>query len=346
MIPGPNIAWALSILRYARHEGFDLLHSHGYKGNILFGLIPRKIRKIPMVSTLHGWTSTNGFSKLRLYEWFDAKSLKFIDTVALVSNAMKSHPKLKGLKGINFHIIPNGIPISKPQLNDSTINQFNQPTTQFDQSTNQPFNQHNQSPIQFNNLKNQQFDKEILDFCSKGYTIGTIGRLSIEKGHTYLIEAVEILIKDRIDAKLVIIGAGGEKRNLEIMIKKLGLGENILLPGYRGDAKRYIPFFDVFVISSLTEGLPITILEAMLAKVPIVATKVGGIPLALEDGRSGILVPAEDAQALAAAILQIYRDKKKREALVRAAFYNLINNYSSNHMALNYLNVYEKLLGS
>ena len=92
MIPGPNLAGALKILGYSKKNNFNILHSHGYKLNILFGFMPKAICKIPIVSTLHGYTSANGYSKMRLYEWLDRKSLKFIDAVVCVSHAMRNHP--------------------------------------------------------------------------------------------------------------------------------------------------------------------------------------------------------------------------------------------------------------
>ena len=114
MRPGPNYLGAMQILRFVHSEGFAILHSHGYKGNIFFGFMPKFIRKIPIVSTIHGWTSTNNsFTKMKIYEWFDSKSLKYIDAIVLVSKAMKSHPRLKNQNGINFHVIPNGIPVFK-----------------------------------------------------------------------------------------------------------------------------------------------------------------------------------------------------------------------------------------
>jgi len=85
MRSGPNIVWAIKILLFAQKNAFDLMHSHGYKGNILFGFMPKPVRKLPLISTLHGWTSTTGFSKMRVYLWLDSLSLRFIDAVVLVN---------------------------------------------------------------------------------------------------------------------------------------------------------------------------------------------------------------------------------------------------------------------
>jgi len=325
MRPGPNIMGARKILQFAHQDAFDLMHSHGYKGNILFGFVPKKVRKLPLVSTIHGYTSTNAFTKMRLYEWLDTKSLKFIDAVVLVSNAMKSHPRLKSLNGNNIHVIPNGIPISDNQFDNLTIQQLDQ------------------SPIQFDNSINQPFDKEIEDFCKKGFTIGSIGRLSTEKGYRYLIETLELLVKGEIDARLVIIGEGYERDCLEGLVARFGLSDRVMLPGYREDAREYIPYFNAFVICSLTEGLPITLLEAMQAKIPVVATKVGGIPEVLQNGKDGLIVEPRDSQSLARALSRIYLDPILCDELTNFAYQKVNTDYTSEKMALQYLDIYHKL---
>ena len=109
--PGPNVVGASKVLKFAWDEKVDLLHSHGYKGNILFGFLPRAIRRIPMVSTLHGWTWSGGINRMRIYEWLDALSLSFVDRVITVSSAMQNHPRLKNRRGLALEVVPNGIPL-------------------------------------------------------------------------------------------------------------------------------------------------------------------------------------------------------------------------------------------
>ena len=331
MRPGLNYLGTMEILRFAHKEGFHILHSHGYKGNILFGLLPRKLRKIPMVTTLHGWTSTNGFSKMRLYEWLDRKSLKYIDSVVLVSNAMKYQPKLKDLKDINFHVIPNGIPIPENRINESIKQRFNQSQTQETQATQQT-------------QATRNLDSDILDFCLKGFTIGSIGRLSAEKGYKYLIEALRLLINEGLDARLTIIGEGYEREYLERSAAQSDLSNRVLMPGYREDAKQYLPFLDVYAIPSLTEGLPLTLLEAMQAKVPIVASKVGGIPEVLDNGRSGLLVKPCKPDAFAEAISLLSSDKNLAKQMTNIAYQQVTTHYASKNMALGYLDIYKGLI--
>jgi glycosyltransferase involved in cell wall biosynthesis len=310
MRPGPNIAGALKLLRFAHAEGFDLMHSHGYKGNILIGLLPKFIRKLPLLTTLHGWTSVTGLSKLKAYELLDSLSLNFMDAVVLVNKGMLNNPKLKQRNQLYLHIINNGIPPGKNQKDSAAEN----------------------------------LDPAILDFCSKGFIVGSIGRLSSEKGYEYLINAIDLLVDSGIDVRLAIIGEGDKRDYLEKLISQKELTGKVLLPGYRDNAKNYLRFFNVFVISSLTEGLPISILEAMQAKVPIVASEVGGIPDTLDNGNAGLLVKPCKKSDLSEAIIKIYHDADLAERLINNAYQRVNTSYSSKAMALEYFNVYKKLI--
>lgn len=330
MRSGPNYAGALKIIRFAQKEGFNIIHSHGYKGNILFGLLPKKIRKLPIVATLHGWTSSDSFTRMKMYEWLDAFSLKFIDAVVLVNKGMFSNPKLKSLNNIKFYIINNGIPIPDLQYNNSNDQPFNQSVTQQTQQT------------QRTQLTNS-LDSSILDFCSKQYTIGSIGRLSEEKGYRYLIEAFNLLIQKGINSNLIIIGEGKERNFLERLIEKYRLTDRVLLPGYCFSARNYLTYLDIFVLPSLTEGLPITLLEAMQAKVPIVATRVGGIPDVLKNNIDALLVEPRDQENLAKSINLVFDNSKLGDRLVSRSYNKVMSEYTVEKMAMKYLEVYSLL---
>jgi glycosyltransferase involved in cell wall biosynthesis len=317
MKAGPNVFGALKILRFAKTAGFDLMHSHGYKGNILFGFMPRPIRRLPLVSTVHGYTSTNGISKIRLYEWLDARSLKFIDRVVVVNKGMLENPRLKKVRGVKFHVVNNGIPMDPPPV-----------------------------PAAKEVERSDALDKTIVGFCKRGFTVGSVGRLSEEKGYKYLIKAVRKLGMEGVDARLLILGEGAQRSELERLVGEFGIGDRVLMPGYRNEAKRYIHLMAVFVISSLTEGLPMTLLEAMQAGVPIVATRVGGIPDVVADGEAGVLVQPRNPNALAEAIGKIKKDEGLNASLTARARRLLEDRYSSKKMALEYCDLYGKVLSA
>jgi glycosyltransferase involved in cell wall biosynthesis len=305
---GPNVFGALQIIRLARENGFSVIHSHGYKGNILLGFVPAKIRKIPMVTTLHGWTSTKAFSKMRLYEWLDGFSLRFMDRVVLVSESMLSNRRLRnGRQQLRTVVINNGVPAD---VSEALV-----------------------PPAD-----------PIAAFCSSGFVVGSIGRLSPEKGHRLLVDAVHSIHAQGFPAKLVIIGEGPEREALQQKIGELGLEFHVLLPGYREYASRYLPFFDAFVLPSLTEGLPITILEAMRAGVPIVSTTVGGVPEVLQQGRAGILVPAPRAADLAEGVRKVISDGTSISDMTEIARKLVDLKYSAHSMAMHYCAIYEDVL--
>lgn len=329
MRPGPNYLGALKILKFAHHEGFDLMHSHGFKGNIFYGFMPKNIRKLPLLTTLHGWTSTNSLTKMRLYVWLDSKSFRYIDAVVCVSEAMKSHPKLKVIKGNNLHIVHNGIPALD----------FHTPSQHRDIATSTP----SSYLPSFSASDPPSVDQSIIDFCKKGCTIGSIGRLSFEKGFNNLIDAIKIAQNNCEDLRLVVMGEGQERRNLERRIYKLSLEEKILLPGYRRNAKMYLPYFKLFILPSLSEGFPITILEAMQMGTPIISTKAGDVPKILNNGEAGLLVANSKPLDLAHAIQRLHRDPDLGNELAIQAKKIFKENYSSQIMASKYLDIYRFL---
>jgi glycosyltransferase involved in cell wall biosynthesis len=328
MRPGPNMAGAMKVLQFARNEKVYILHSHGYKGNILFGLMPRWIRRIPMVTTLHGWTWTGGWSRMAVYEWLDRLSLHFIDRVVVVSEAMKAKVGIK-----DIYVINNGIPID---TNDSIDSINNNSATNAINATNS---------INAINALNA-IDAEIVSFCNSGYTIGSIGRISPEKGYDILLKAISEVSESVHEIRLVILGEGGERGYLEAEVKRLGLDDKVLMPGYVANASRFLPLFKVFVLSSLTEGLPMVILEAMRAGVPIIATRVGGIPEVLENGAAGILIDSGNYLALVKKLKEIISNPTTSSQWSQAAKLRVNSLYSSLTMAENYMGIYKIVLQS
>jgi glycosyltransferase involved in cell wall biosynthesis len=305
---GPNFLGAWNILYYARSSNINILHTHGYKGNILLGFVPKRFRKLPLVSSVHGWTNVSKFSKLRLYEWADGLSLKNVDAVCLVNETMLAHPRLAGMRRDKLHIIPNGIP-------------------------------------EFDEIQHVHGDEdEIVEFCRNRFTIVSIGRLSKEKGYIFLIQAFAKIIVEVPEARLLIIGEGPERTALEDTVRALGLTRKVMLPGYRENARRYLSYCRLFVLSSLTEGLPITLLEAMQTGIPVVATAVGGIPSIVKPSITGALVPPGDSWKLSESIFEKYKSYENATQAAKTAKHLIRDEYSSAKMAHCYCELYKTLL--
>ncbi len=149
--------------------------------------------------------------------------------------------------------------------------------------------------------------------------IGIIGRLDKVKGHKYFFEAAKIVLKERQDVLFVVIGDGDLRDSLESMVVKLGIEGNVKFLGHCNDILPLTSLLDIFVSTSLSEGLPMAHAEAMAQQLAIVATAVGGVPEIIEDNKSGLLVPAKDSEKIASAILRLLQDKILREKLTKGA---------------------------
>lgn len=298
---------SLEILRYAREWKAEILHSHGYKGDILIGLLPRRFRRIPALTTIHGWTSAKILGKVGVYQVLGALAMKNLDAVVAVSLRIPEYPVLKALR-IRPCVIENGLPrLEFPQ-----------------------------------GLFERKYP-ELERKCAGRLKLAAIGRLSPEKGFDLLIHALSILRENGLDPILVIFGEGSERRRLEESIRRLELTGSVFLAGYCEKAYKCLPFFDAFVLPSHSEGLPLTLLEAMQAGVPVVATRVGEIPRVLEQGLFGELASPGDVRGLASAIETVLRDLGSARARASAARERALKDYSAERMAIQYLDLYRSV---
>jgi glycosyltransferase involved in cell wall biosynthesis len=149
--------------------------------------------------------------------------------------------------------------------------------------------------------------------------LGAVGRLSPEKGHVHLVRALPAILAAFPQAGLVLAGDGPERRGLEAEARRLGLDDRIEFLGHRRDVHRILASLDLFVQPSLYEGFGLSLLEAMAAGLPVVASRIGGIPEIVDDGESGVLVPAGDPEGLAAAAVALLRDPQRARRLSETA---------------------------
>ena len=158
-----------------------------------------------------------------------------------------------------------------------------------------------------------------LGLPEEAVVIGTIGRLNAQKGHTHLLDALALLRTRLPDLWTLIVGDGDLMDSLKEQAARLGLGDRVVFAGHRTDVPDLLAALDVFCISSLYEGTPLALFEAMAAGRPIVSTAVDGCREVLEDGVSGLLVPPADAEALAGALERVVTNAELRGALGRRA---------------------------
>jgi glycosyltransferase involved in cell wall biosynthesis len=174
--------------------------------------------------------------------------------------------------------------------------------------------------------------------------VGVIGRLVWQKGFEYFIDAIPDVLKRVKKAKLLVVGEGVLKGELEIKSKQLKLEDKIIFTGFRSDIKDILASIDIFVMPSLREGLPMILLEAMAMAKPIVATNIEGIKEVLENGETGILVPPKDARALTAAIIDLLIHNDKAYQIGMAARRVVRARFGVDVMVQKVARVYEELL--
>lgn len=176
-------------------------------------------------------------------------------------------------------------------------------------------------------------------------TVGNIGALVAHKGQRYLVDAAPAVVRALPDAHFLIFGEGDLRPALTRQIKHLGLDHRVSLVGFRPDIISLLKGLDLFVMSSITEGLGTSILDAMAASKAVVGTTAGGIPEAIEDGVTGLLVPPHNAGALSDAILRLLRDEPLRRRMGAAGLERVRALFSVDRMVDETLAAYERVAG-
>lgn len=172
--------------------------------------------------------------------------------------------------------------------------------------------------------------------------IGNVAALAAHKGQRHLVAAAARVVREVPDARFLIVGEGELRETLERQIHGLALQRHVMLTGFRADALGLIKSFDLFVMSSVTEGLGSAALEAMACSRAVVATRAGGLPEAVADGETGLLVPPHDEPALARAIVTLLRDPERRRAMGEAGRARVVREFSVEKMVRDTLAVYER----
>lgn len=174
--------------------------------------------------------------------------------------------------------------------------------------------------------------------------VGNVAALVPHKGQRHLIGAAARVVREVPDARFVILGEGELRESLERQIKDLGLERHVVLGGFRNDVIGIIKSFDVFVMSSITEGLGTSILDAMACAKAVVGTRTGGIPEAVRDNETGLLVPPHDEAAMAAAIVRLLKESALRARLASSGRQRAAEYFGVDRMVNETLHVYESRL--
>jgi glycosyltransferase involved in cell wall biosynthesis len=289
-----------------RRHNVVIWHGHDYKSNAA-GLWLRRRWPMKLVTTVHGWVRRT--RKTPLYYAVDRWCLPRYDKVICVSPDLFDRCLALGMPRDRCLLVENAI-----------------------------------DTLEFCRRHNMLAAKRMLGLTDR-FLIGAVGRLSAEKGFDVLIRAVDVLIGEGCDVALVIIGDGDERSALEDLVRSLGRTDRISLVGFHDDPIAWYEAMDAFALSSRREGLPNAVLEAMSLEVPIVATRIAGLPKIITDGDNGLLVAADDAAALAEGIRRLYVDRSLSTRLAASARATIEERYAFGRRMEKIAAVYDDLLG-
>lgn len=302
----PDAKIVWRVRRLLKDLGPDILHTHLYHPNYYGRLAALGLGLKGVVASVHNVYTRRKFHR-RLWNFLLSWATDFV--VAVSPEVWQDVRRYDAVPLSRLLLLPNGVSLQALEVPQS-----------------------------------REEAKEILGVS--GFCLGTVGRLEEQKGHAYLLDALPPILEEVPDTTVLLAGEGRLRQSLEKQARDLGLADRVRFLGLRRDVPLVYRALDVFVLPSLWEGLPLALLEAMGAGLPVVATRVGGVKTVIQDGVNGRLVPAGAPPPLAAAIVELAREPRRRTGMGQAARKTVEEHYSREAMLMKlaafYLELYER----
>jgi glycosyltransferase involved in cell wall biosynthesis len=299
----------VKIARSVKKWGIDIVHAHQYTC-FFYGVLARLLARRRLIFTEHGRFYPDVKSWKR--RAFNAVFARFCDRVTAVSRGVKeSLARVEGFDPRAIEVIYNGVDARRFATGSAAE------------------------------------ARKRLGIPPGASVVGTVGRLDAIKNQTLLIRGFERVREGLPGALLLVVGDGPERARLQALAAELGLDGDIRFLGQRDDIDLLLPAFDVFVLSSLSEGTPMTLLEAMASSTAIVSTAVGGIPEILEDGKEALLIDpsAPEPETLAACLRRVLLDRELAARLAGRARERFLREFTLDVVTAKYLAMYRELAG-
>jgi glycosyltransferase involved in cell wall biosynthesis len=308
----PGVDWrcARSLADLFHRERVDVVHAHQY-GPFFYSALARHFgARMPIVLTEHGREFPDNTS--RTHHLANRLLLRRRDRVAGVGREVRRGLIDKeGFPARRVEVIYNGIDLS---------------------------------PYEDRGPDRDMVLRE-LGVVPGDLLVAQVARLVTIKDHATAIRTIEQLTRSRRDVCLVLVGDGPEAGLIEAMIRERGLAGRVRMLGRRLDVPRLLRAADLALLTSVSEGIPLSLIEAMAAGLPVVATRVGGVPEVVEEGRTGLLAPAGDHEALAGLLLRLAGDPDLRARMGRAGRERARELFSEDRMVAEYEQIYRELAG-
>jgi glycosyltransferase involved in cell wall biosynthesis len=272
----------------------------------VYAYIAMRRTNTPLVSTCHTWYDND--LTVSLYGAADRFILRNYAAVVAVSEDVRQRLLKAGVRKEKIYIVRNGIDLRPFDNAAPSLREISSPDN---------------SPI-----------------------VGLIGRLAPEKGVDIFLRAAARVVAELPSTKFVVIGEGPDREQLELLVDELQIRKDVFMLGRRDDMPSVYASLDIMVSASRHEGLPMAILEGMASSRPVVATAVGAVPDVIVDGHTGVLVPSENVEVLAAKIMALLNNAMQRENLGAAAKKLIEEEFSAERMTTDYLHIYEQAIAT
>jgi glycosyltransferase involved in cell wall biosynthesis len=297
----------LQFARLLRRHQIDVIHAHGYKATIV-GAMAARLTGARLVRTEHGRLEPEHRRWVRLKMRLNSRLEKVISRLAADAVVFVSNDVRSASRSAGRRtlqkVIYNGIEPLPPSTDVAL----------------------------------EGFDRD-----RRLFNVGIIGRLVGVKGHAHLLQAMERL-RGLKNLRLYVFGDGPLETHHRLRAEQAGLTGVVRFMGFRPNVQDYLRRLDLLVMPSLHEGLPFTLLEAMYHRIPVVASRVGGLAEVIRDDVNGVLIQPGDPAGLAAAIEQLYHDADRRRRISDNAYQTVIGNFLIDGMAEQYLATYREAM--
>lgn len=309
----------VKIYKFIKAGDFDIVHTHLAKAGVL-GRLAAYLAGTPIIiHGLHGITFHKGlnFFSRNIYLFFEKIAGKFTDAFISVGEDLKKiyiEARIGNPK--NYFVVYSGV----------DLNRF--------------YNVDNLSKKEKNNLRTD------FGLSEEDVVIGMIATLEYRKGHKYAIEVAKRLVVNNPNVKFIFVGDGNLKNDLMIDVKKNGLDKNIIFTGYLNEVERVFAVCDIILLTSLWEGLPQVLVQAVAASRPIISFDVEGVREIVVDGKNGIIVPIKNVDCLVDKIKYLISNPEKAILMGKEGRALIGDRWKIERMIEQTVSIYEKLIDS
>lgn len=300
----------IEIYRFIKKNNIEIVHTHSSKAGIL-GRWAAKLAEVKViVHTVHGWSFNDYQPQLvrRLFIWLERFTAQFTDKLIVVSN----YDKQKGLdnrigKENKYSLIRYGVDYAEFNIKDQNI-------------------------------------REELGINPNDLVVGMVACFKPQKSPRDFIKLAFLTKRILPETRFLLVGDGILRKETEKLIHKFNLEKQIILTGWRKDIPRILSAIDVFALTSLWEGLPISALEAMASSRPVISTHTGGVAEIIAEGESGFLVSPHQVSRMTERLIVLLKDKNLRTRMGQKAKDSLDSNFTLRNMISRNENLYEELI--